>query len=376
MLARLVGIQVAAAMVVLGIPALNPALREEFSLTRGGAGLTVTAVFLGVVVGSWSGGRLVNAIGVRRSMLLATAGLGGGFALVGTSWSFPSALAILFLVGLFYSPVTPATNVGVVAWASPGFRTRSMAIKQMGVTAGASISAALIPALTAAYGWRTAALVVGVLVVLAGAASAHWFRRPEAAQAPPSSGRLENRPVVVAVGFGALLLLFVQHCVSTHYILALQDDGLGLIAAGASLSLLQASATGARFGWAWVADRWLRGDAALGVLVLNFASAAVLSAMTLFEGTGAPVLAALFLGATTQAGNGLMQVVLADSGGSSPATSTGLGMALGFTGTVIGPPLFGLLSDAVSYRSAWIFLALVALACGILTWRAARAIDL
>lgn len=376
MLARLVGIQVAAAVIVLGIPALNPALRDEFSLTRGGAGLTVTAVFLGVVVGSWSGGRLVEAIGVRRSMLLATAGLGGGFALVGTSWSFPSALAILFLVGLFYSPVTPATNVGVVAWASPGFRTRSMAIKQMGVTAGASISAALIPALTAAYGWRTAALVVGVLVVLAGAASAHWFRRPEAAQAPPSSGGLENRPVVVAVGFGALLLLFVQHCVSTHYILALQDDGLGLIAAGASLSLLQASATGARFGWAWVADRWLRGDAALGVLVLNIASAAVLSAMTLFEGTGAPVLAALFLGATTQAGNGLMQVVLADSGGSSPATSTGLGMALGFTGTVIGPPLFGLLSDAVSYSSAWIFLALVALACGILTWRAARAIDL
>ena len=35
-------------MVLLGIPALTPALRDEFDLSRGGAGLLVTAAFLAV----------------------------------------------------------------------------------------------------------------------------------------------------------------------------------------------------------------------------------------------------------------------------------------------------------------------------------------
>src|ERR687892_1203471 len=76
MLARLVGIQLTTAMVILGIPAITPALREEFTLSRAGAGLLMTAAFLGVVAGSWPAGRAVNAIGVGRPMVGAPGGLG------------------------------------------------------------------------------------------------------------------------------------------------------------------------------------------------------------------------------------------------------------------------------------------------------------
>ena len=168
------------------------------------------------------------------------------------------------------------------------------------------------------------------------------------------------------------MLQIVQHCVSTHYILALQDGGVALVVAGAALSLLQVSATASRFGWGWLADRALRGNAPLALLILCACSAAVLAGMTLLDATDSPAGAAVFLGATTQAGNGLMQLVLADAGGSAPASSTGLGMAFGFTGTVIGPPLFGFLADAWTYRSSWIVLSAVALAAGLLAWRAPR----
>jgi MFS family permease len=372
MLARLVGIQVAAAMVILGIPALAPALRDEFSLSRGATGLLVTAAFLGVVTASWPAGKVVNSVGVRRSMMVACLGLGGFLAVSGLATSFAAVLGVLFVVGIFYSPVTPATNAGVVAWARSGFRTRTMAVKQMGVTAGASVSAALIPVLTVAFGWRTATVVVGVLVASVGLASAHWFRRPSGATTTAASGRLENRPLVVLLGVATFMLLFVQHCVSTHYILALQDRGVALAVAGAALSLLQLSATGARYAWAWVADKFLKGNAPLTMLILSIASAAVLTVMSLFDGAGTPAAAAIFLGATTQAGNGLMQLVLADSGGTAPAASTGLGMTIGFSGTVIGPPLFGALADEWTYRSSWVVLAVIALGAGLLTWRAAR----
>jgi MFS family permease len=375
MLARLVGIQLTTAMVILGIPAVTPALREEFALSRAGAGLLMTAAFLGVVAGSWPAGRAVDAIGVRRSMLVASVGVGFFLALLGVAPSYAAVLVVLFVIGLFYSPVTPATNVGVVAWASSGFRTRGMAIKQMGVSAGAAISAALIPLLTTWFGWRIAVVFVGVLVAVAGVLSANWFRRPPEVRASARRGRLENRPLVVSLGVATLLLLLVQHSVSTHYILALQDRGVALVAAGGALSLLQVSATGARYGWAWISDRPLRGNTPLAVLISCFASAAVLSGMTLFDGTQAPAVAAIFLGLTTQAANGLMQLILSDSGGAAPASSTGLGMSIGFSGTVIGPPVFGLLADAWTYRSSWILLAAVSLTAGVITWRASRAIS-
>jgi MFS transporter, ACS family, hexuronate transporter len=374
MLARLLGAQLAAAMVLLGVPALTPALRNEFDLSRGGAGLLVTAAFLGVVVGSWPAGTIVNSAGVRRSMMVACAGLGAALALTGAASSFVSILPILFVIGVFYSAVTPATNAGVVAWAAPGFRTRAMAIKQMGVTGGASISAAMIPLLITIGGRRTAAVVVGVVVAAFGLAASNWFRRPEEARAATRGGRLENRPLVVAVGIATFLLLLVQHCVATHFILALRDRGVALVAAGAALSLLQLCATGARFGWAWVADRPLRGNTPLASLILGVASAIVLVAMTIADAAQVPVLAAVLLGVTTQAGNGLIQVVLADSGGSAPASSSGLGMAIGFSGAVVGPPVFGFMADAWTYRSSWIVLGFVAFLAGWLTWRAARAI--
>jgi MFS transporter, ACS family, hexuronate transporter len=372
MVARLVGIQVAAAMIILGIPALAPTLRTEFSLSRGVTGLLVTAAFLGVVAGSWPAGRIVGAVGVRRSMMVACCGLGVAFALIGVSPTYMVALALLFVVGLFYSPVTPATNAGVVAWASSGFRTRTMAIKQMGVTAGASISAALIPVLITWFGWRAAVAIVGALVAFAGVVSANWFIRPRAARESDTSEPLQHRSLVVILGVATLMLLFVQHCVSTHYILALQDRGVALLAAGAALSLLQLSATGARYGWAWIADRHLGGDASRTILIQCVGSAAALAAMTIVDGIQFPAVAAVLLGATTQAGNGLMQLVLADAGGTAPAASTGLGMAIGFSGTVIGPPLFGFLADAWTYRSSWIVLAAVALGAGLLAWGAAR----
>lgn len=97
--------------------------------------------------------------------------------------------------------------------------------------------------------------------------------------------------------------------------------------------------------------------------------------MTLFDGARWPALAAVLLGGTTQAGNGLMQVVLSDAGGKAPASSTGLGMTIGFSGTVIGPPLFGLVADKWSYRWSWSLISLIALAAGLITWRAASRVD-
>lgn len=375
MLARLVGIQLTTAMVILGIPPLTAALRDEFELSRAQAGLLMTAAFLGVVAASWSGGRIVNAVGVRRSMIGVCIGLGSAFALAGRAPSYALVLLALFVVGVFYSPVTPATNAGVVAWAPLEFRTRAMAIKQMGVTAGAAISAALIPVLVTHYGWRTATAILGAGVTVVGVVSAMWFFRPAEMRTMGRAAPLENRRRVIVLGVATLLLLFVQHSVSTHFILALQDRGVPLLTAGAALSLLQWAATGARYGWAWVADRFLGGNAALALLMLCCGSAAVLLAMTLFDGARWPALAAFLLGGTTQAGNGLMQVILSDAGGRTPASSTGLGMTVGFTGTVIGPPLFGLAADAWSYRWSWFLISLIALTAGIITWKAAPRVD-
>lgn len=370
MVARIVTVQLLAATVMLGVTALGPSLREEFGLSRASTGSLVTAAFLGVVVASWPAGRATDRWGTRTGLMVSCVGLGAGFAALALAPGFTAVLAILSVVGLFYALITPGTNAAVIAWAAAPFRTRSMALKQMGVSAGAAASAVLIPLLGDRFGWRVAVIVVGGAVAVLGIVVAGGVRVPVAGHERGRAGAPSRH--VIALGIVSLLLLVVQYSVSIHFILAVHEAGLTLVASGGVLGLLQVAATAGRYGWAWIADRFMGGDAGGALTISAMTSCVVMAIMSPLGLIETPVLAAVLLGVTSQASNGLLQVVLADAGGSRPGTSSGVGMALGFCGAVVGPPLFGFAADRWGYEDSWILLAIVSLAAAVLARRSSR----
>lgn len=145
-----------------------------------------------------------------------------------------------------------------------------------------------------------------------------------------------------------------------------------LVAAGLVLTVCQLGGVVGRIVWGMVADRWLGAAATLTVLAVLIAACALFTASLPVQ---VPALALMLLlavfGASAIGWNG---VYLAEVARQAPEGQAGLatGGTLAFTylGVVLGPPLFGVLTEVThSYRAGFALLALPAL---FATWALLR----
>jgi MFS family permease len=125
--------------------------------------------------------------------------------------------------------------------------------------------------------------------------------------------------------------------------------------------------------WGYVADKWFgaRGTLA-GLALLMAASAAAVAALHAGVPHALVLAIVVIFGASATGWNG---VYLAEVARQAPAgqagSATGGSLAITFLGVVLGPVLFGALSDAAgSYRVGYIALAVATAVCG---WKLLRA---
>jgi len=139
------------------------------------------------------------------------------------------------------------------------------------------------------------------------------------------------------------------------------------------LAAAQVGGVVARVGWGLIADRWGRPMRLLGLLALAMGAAAVATGRFTPQWPLAVVaLACAAFGATAIGWNGvyLAQVArLAPPGKAGDAT--GGSLVFTYAGVLFGPPAFTfLVGGGVSYASAFVVLAVPAVACGLwLIWR-------
>ena len=142
---------------------------------------------------------------------------------------------------------------------------------------------------------------------------------------------------------------------------------------GVPLGGALAGAVVARVGWGVIADRWGRPMRLLGLVAIAMGAAAVATGQFTPQWPLAAVaLACAAFGATAIGWNGvyLAQVArLAPPGKAGDAT--GGSLVFTYAGVLFGPPAFTLLvGGGVSYASAYVMLAMPAVACGLwLFWR-------
>ena len=157
------------AQFVLG--ALGPLLRDAIGLTRGELGLVFTLMFAVGGVCSPLAGRIIDAIGGRRALVVLFVAGGTGLLTFATA----SALTSLFLgavfAGVAMSLGNPATNTVIAGVTRPEGRGTVVGGTQAGVQAGALYAGSVAPAVAVGVGWR-GGLASGVLLALAGLAAA------------------------------------------------------------------------------------------------------------------------------------------------------------------------------------------------------------
>jgi MFS transporter, ACS family, aldohexuronate transporter len=366
------------ALTALAVAPLAPFLLESLALSRVQAGLFLPAVYLGGVLMALPAGWFTDRLGVRLTFALGQLVVGTMITLAAWSPGYGPFLALLVLGGFGFSVLNPATGRAVVEWFPPRERGIAMGVKQTGLTLGGLAAALALPPLARSTSWHHALTAAG-LVSLASAILVAIFYRSRSVH--PSAGPaerprlselgefLQRPPILVVFGCG-LALSLAQSSLMAYFVLYAKDSfEVSAVRAAQFLAIAQIGGTVSRVLWGVVSDRSFGGRRRPGVV----ASAAIVAGAyaTLALGSALPTWLVYPLAFVAGAGAfgwvGLYFALVAEIGGPRHAgLLTGAATACSWSGTLIGPPVFGLVLEATGgYATSWLILTTIAVAVAV-----------
>ncbi|MFE3767031.1 MFS transporter [Streptomyces sp. NPDC059104] len=345
--------------------ALGPRLVDELGISPAVLGLTTTVGFGTAAALSPAGGRMVDRVGPRRSLVLLLFVSAVALALIGAA---PGAGLLLGAVALGAIPqalANPATNKAILAAVPPDRRGAVTGLKQSGVQLGAFAAGLPLAALAGGLGWRGAVWTASGAALLAGA----WALRalpadPPVRSAPPVRTSYAPRGTVAWLAGFSLFLGAGIASVNTYLALyGARALGMGPTLAGGLVAALGVAGVLGRIGWSKAARpgraEWLPGLLACGAV----GAAALLAGASLL---GPLVWAgAVAVGVFAVSGNAVSMVLVMQRAAAGRAGQDSALVAAGFfAGFAVGPPLFGLLAQSGRYGAGWLLVAVEFAAAG------------
>jgi len=357
--------QVAGAMGAAVFPVIAPELARNLGVESSLIGYQMSVIYGAAMLGSmlftWMVARYGGCRTTQVGMACCVAGM--AVALHGSVWSL--VITSVF-IGAAMSINLPAAAHLLFRFSPPQHRNFIFSLKQTGVPLAWALMALIAPAVTLAWGWRWALVLVllsALITMLAMQLPRRGWdddRRPDLpVQARVFDGlRLVWRmPALRWLGVAAFCLAFIQLCVSTFTVVMLVGEGgYTLVEAGLMLSVAQIFGVLGRIAWGWLADR--SGDCMAALQYLTLCSVACCAAV-FFLAPGWPVwLTALLyavFGATAIGWSGLYTAEVARrSPPGQVSLVTGGAMVWNFAGILTGPTAFTLVYKGIgSYTTTF-----------------------
>ena len=357
-------------------------IAPEFGLSQKLVGVFVGLVYAAAMTASLFSGAFIARFGAIRVSQAAVLLVSLGLALLPIAAWAPAGVVLLLIaplvIGAGYGPITPASSQVLVRTAPPSRMALTFSIKQTGVPGGAALGGALLPALTLMLGWHATLLAlaaVGIVVAVAAQPIRSDLDRTRdrtrrftiAGTFKPLSKVLAN-PRLVEITIVSFFYAALQVSLMSFLVVYLTEAlGWSLVAAGFALTVATMGGVAGRVLWGVVADHYVPPRVLLGLLGVIGGTCSLATAAYPASGPVTPllVLAAVF-GATAIGWNG---VQLAEVARHSPpgeaGAITGATGFIGFSGIVVGSPLFGFLAAATGdYRTGFIAFGAAILICG------------
>lgn len=382
-LAATLTVQSLAAMALLTMPVVAPAVAQALGISSAYVGVYVALAYVGAMMASVMGGAAVRRFGAIRLSQVGLALCSVGLLLCMVP-SVPAMAVGAVLLGLGYGPITPASSHLLARTTSPERMSLVFSLKQTGVPLGGLLAGMIVPGLANVVGWQAAFGLVGAAGLLCAASIQPLYRRLDADRDP-------SQPLSLAAGIVAPLRLVFGHrsltvlalvsflfsiaqlSLTTYLVTYLHEDlGTSLVTAGLLLSVSQAAGVASRLLWGYVSDRFLGAVAMLAVLAMLIALCAlVLPFLPALDSTALTLVVLALFGGSAVGWNG---VYLAEVARQAPAgmasVATGGTLFMTFLGVVVGPPVFGLIAGLSGrYGIAYASLLVPAGLCLWLLWR-------
>lgn len=158
---------------------LKPILDVELGWSQTAYGDVVATFSLMYALGYLFGGRMMDAIGVRRGLSLAVVGWSISAALHGLMTSVIGFKMARGALGLSEGGNFPASIKAVREWFPEKERALATGLFNAGSNIGAVVTPITLPFVVAAFGWRAAFLIAGALGIVWVALWLRFYERPE-----------------------------------------------------------------------------------------------------------------------------------------------------------------------------------------------------
>jgi AAHS family 4-hydroxybenzoate transporter-like MFS transporter len=160
------------------LPLVTPLILTEWGIDRAAFGPALAASLFGMGFGSILGGMLGDRIGRLRTLFAACLIFGASTiaaALTNDVWTISAVRA---LGGLGFGAAYPNALALVSDWVPEHWRANTVSFVSIGIPVGISVSAAVMPWLLPAYGWRGAFVAFGAGSILLGVLAIALLREP------------------------------------------------------------------------------------------------------------------------------------------------------------------------------------------------------
>jgi len=241
-------------------------IERAMGWSRGAISTVALLNWIAMGLGSFFWGALSDRIGGRGVAVGGGVLLGLGLVLASQAqalWQFYVTFGFLvgFAVGAFYAPLTSTTTKWFTAR-----RGLAVALVSAGIGFGILLIAPLARALTSAWDWRVAMLVLGDLAWLVIVPVALLLREPAGEDRPapaPGETRREytTREVLAAPQFWAIALTHFACCAAHsgpifHMVTHATDQGVAVMAAATVFGISGLASIAGRVGGGLLADRF------------------------------------------------------------------------------------------------------------------------
>ena len=354
-----------------GLGVLFPFIQDDLGTSRAELGLIVSGMFFGSSATALLVGWLVDVMGARRLQTAALVVATVGVLLFSQIQAPVQGVLLGILMGGAHSSVGPAFSKAIIDWVTPQSRGLALGIAEASIPLSGIIAAVLISFLAVSFGWRSAVMILALLIAVSSVLFFTLYRdRPGGLMDAPKQGRSDGRLRLVAknrdiwvVAFYSLAITAVQSVLVAYLVLFLREFlDMSTVVAGACLAVAMAGGTVGRVGWGLVSDLLLNGRRALTLAIVGVVTTASMALLAWLP-SDAPLLLVLavsfVVGLNIIGWSGVRAVFVAELAG--PALT---GTAIGFSNTILMTgafaftPLFGLIVDRTgSYDTAWWMMA-------------------
>lgn len=372
MLFVLLLLQIVVALLGRSISPLGVLIGEDLNLTKAQIGMLPAAFFVGQSFNSIPAGLITDRVGTRKMIIGITILIGSSFILVSVTNIFIILLLLLFLGGAGYGAMHPASNRGVLYWFNKEQLGLAMGIKQTGVTVGSALSALILLPLSNEFGWRTIVLVTSIILIAYGVMASRLYVEPS--NSIGNTKDIKNfmqsllsvlkHKALILISFCAMGLSAGQMMLNTYIVLfAYEKLGYTLFLAGLLLVISEVFGSLGRILWGMISDKYLYSNRIIVLITISTVAGCLAIILSLL-GEGFPyVLITLIvgvLGFCISGFNGIWmnaatELVPKEQSGAS----SGISIMLGTMGVLIGPPIFGVITDYSSYSLGWVYFSVI-----------------